>query len=292
MKANKKITQKKGFNPEANILNLYLREISRYPLLSKEEEEDLARLAALGNTAAREKLVKSNLRFVINIAKKYQGKGLPLEDLISEGNIGLLTAVKRFDIEKGYRFITYAVWWIRQSITKAIIDKGRLIRLPKEKNIQLAKLNNTDEAIMDQTAVGADSEAERIAAALNVSVKTATTLMGINQEIVSLDEPTARDDESLTIHDLIEDECNKSPIETVLDNDLRNELEYAISRLGKRSAEVIRNRYGLGESGAMTLQEIGDLYNLSRERVRQIEKGAKVIIQQSPRSAMLESYIA
>ena len=289
---NKKNTKKKNFNPEGNSLNLYMKEISRYPLLSREEEESLARLAAEGDTAAKDKLVKSNLRFVINVAKKYQGNGLPLEDLISEGNLGLLTAVKRFDVEKGYRFITYAVWWIRQSITKAIYDKGRMIRLPKIKNNQLSKLDKTSEEVQVKTAMGSNREIERIAKVLMIPEKKAKALMNINYEVLSLDEPTTKENNSLTLNDLVEDDCNKSPIEAITDNDLRNELENVIDNLGKKSAEIIRSRYGLGNSGVQTLQEIGDRLNLSRERVRQIENRAKAKIQQSPMGAILESYIA
>ena len=293
MKANKRDNQKKGFNPEGNSMILYMREISRYPLLSKEEEESLARQAATGDVAARDKLVKANLRFVISIAQKYRGQGLPLEDLISEGNIGLLTAVKRFDIEKGYRFITYAVWWIRQSISKAVGDKGRMIRLPLSKKGELAKIGKKPEIIPGKTAASVDNEVERIARLLNIPAEKAKILMQVKSDVLSLEDPIPNVyDDSVSRIETIADECNKSPIETIQDDVLKQELEKIIDGLETRSAEIIRGRYGLGNTGVKTLQELGERFNLSRERVRQIEKRALGKILQSPRLAVLKSFIA
>ena len=293
LKARKESASGTRINPEDNVLHQYLREISRIPLLSKEEEESLARKSAGGDTAARDKLVKANLRFVITIAQKYRGQGLPLEDLISEGNLGLLTAVRRFDIEKGYRFITYAVWWIRQSITKAINEKGRMIRLPPGKKSELSQIERAVEAIPDETESAGDNELERIARLLKIPVEKAKVLTHIKQEVLSLDDPIfTRNGDPLTREDLIADENNKSPPEALEDNILKQELDKIIDSLGKRSAEIIRCRYGLGNSGYETLQEIGERFNLSRERIRQIEKCALGKIQKSPRFAILKAYIA
>ena len=280
------------FNSDENSLLVYLQEINRIPLLSKDEEEKTAKQAAKGNKAAREKLVNSNLRFVIMVAKKYQGKGLPLEDLISEGNVGLLNAVKHFDPKKGFRFITYAVWWVRQAIIKAIHEKGRMIRLPSNKTTELTRIEKTRQVIQNEPCINSDSEIERIAMFLNMSPEKAADLMQLNQDVLSLDDPLSKDGFSLTIKDLIEDDYINSPVEQTANNILREELETIIGGLEERAADVIRSRYGLGDTGAMTLKEVGIRYNLSRERVRQIEKRALGQIQSSSRSNKLESYIA
>ena len=291
IKTRKKTVAGMRSNSEDSILNMYMRELAKIPLLSREEEENLARLAATGNAAAREKLVKSNLRFVISIAQKYRGQGLPLEDLISEGNVGLLTAVKRFDVEKGYRFITYAVWWIRQSIRKAINEKGRMIRLPISKESGLSQIDKTVEVTQGDKAVTEDREIAKIARLLRMPVEKTKILMCMKQDVLSLEDP-AKYDNSMTRIDTIADEYNKTPVEVIERDDLKRELENIINGLGKRSAEIIRGRYGLGNSDIKTLQELGERFNLSRERVRQLEKRALGKILQSPRLAMLKGYIA
>jgi RNA polymerase primary sigma factor len=293
IKTRNKSASGKEFNPEDNIISLYMRELSKIPLLSKEEEENLARQAAKGNAEARDKLVKANLRFVISIAQKYRGQGLPLEDLISEGNVGLLIAVKRFDIEKGYRFITYAVWWIRQSISKAISEKGRMIRLPISRKNELSQIDKTMKEIPDGQTAKEENEAAKIARLLNLPVEKAKNLMKMRQEVLSLEEPVqVKYDSSLTRKDIIADEYNKSPAEAIDGDDLKREIDTIIDSLGRRSAEIIRGRYGLGNSGVKTLQELGERFNLSRERVQQIEKRALGKILQSPRLAVLKSFIA
>jgi len=230
---------------------------------------------------------------VISIAQRYQGQGLPLEDLISEGNVGLLTAVKRFDIEKGYRFITYAVWWIRQSISKAINEKGRMIRLPAGKKNELAQIEKTAELIPVEAVMTENNEIERIARLLNIPVEKAKLLTQIKNDVLSLEEPVPSDyNDALTRQDLIADENNQSPVESMSDDILKGELNKIIDSLEKRSAEIIRARYGLGNSGFKTLQELSECFNLSRERIRQLEKRALGKIMQSPRLAMLKNYIA
>jgi len=246
----------------------YLRDISRIPVLSKEEESKIAQQASLGNKAAREKLVTSNLRFVIMIAKKYQSKGLPLQDLISEGNMGLLNAVKHFEAEKGFRFITYAVWWIRQSIIRAIHEKGRMIRLPSNKSRELAR-NERDHSQKEKDP------------------------LYMTSDVLSLDAPVSKTDSSLTMKDFVRDENRDSPEENAANSILRDELETILDGLEERSAEVLRCRFGLGEVGSpMTLKEVADRYHLSRERVRQIENRAIGQIQSSSKEHKLDSYIA
>jgi RNA polymerase primary sigma factor len=256
---------------EENLLTLYMREISKIPLLSKEDEEKYAKLAAEGNMAAREKIVNSNLRFVISIAKKFQGKGLPLEDLISEGNTGLLNAVNRFDIKKGYRFITYAVWWIRQAIIKAVSEKSRMIRLPGNMVNDLTKIQKTREAFLNEQGWKTETEIEKIAEFLEMPAKKTATLTYINQEVLSLDDPTLQEENSMSMKDLVGDTTTQEPAQEAVNSMLKDELDDIINGLENRAAEVIRCRYGLNETGPLTLKEISERYNLSRERVRQIE---------------------
>ena len=291
-KKNKKANFRKACHHEENTLLLYLQEINRIPLMSKEEETETAKLAAKGEKAAREKLITSNLRFVIMIAKKYQNKGLPLQDLIGEGNLGLLNAVKHFDVEKGYRFITYAVWWIRQSIIKAIHEKGRMIRLPTNKTKELTQIEKARQVIQNEPNWNHDTEIRDTAVFLDMTPEKAEELMQINQEVLSLEDPISRHGQSFTIKDFVEDECRNSPVEHATNKVLQDELEIALNGLEKRSAEVIRSRFGLKDTGSLTLKEVGERYNLSRERVRQIEKRALVQLQRASYNHNLESYIA
>jgi len=265
-KKNRKVNvAKKKQDDGGNSFLSYLREVNRIPLLNKEEEFEAARQAAKGNKTAGEKLVTANLRFVIMVAKKYQGKGLPLQDLISEGNMGLLNAVKHFDAEKGYRFITYAVWWIRQAIVKAIYEKGRMIRLPSHKSRELSRL-----------------EAEQ-----NPAQKDQ-----IYNDVLSLDDPISAQHDGGTIKDLIQDEIENSPVEHATNSILKDELEAILNSLEERSAEVLRCRYGLGGIAPMTLSEVGDRYDLSRERIRQIENRAMAQLESSSKEHKLDTYIA
>ena len=277
---------------ETNSFSTYLREINRIPLLSKEEEAKVARLASLGNDAARERLITSNLRFVIMIAKRYQGKGLPLQDLISEGNIGLLIAANNFDVEKGCRFITYAVWWIRQTIIKAIHEKGRMIRLPSNKSIELTKIKKAWQIIQKEGGGTFGTEINDIALALDMSPEKTEDLISLNRQMLSLDDPIQKHRRPLAIKDVIEDEYSNCPVEHATNSLLRNELETAINGLEKRSAEVLRCRYGLGDIGPLTLEEVGSRYNISRERVRQIEKRALDQIQRSAQWKNINGFIA
>jgi len=293
IKTKRADTYDPGNSNEKNILNLYIAELSRLPLLSKEDEEKYARQAARGNKYARERLINSNLRFVISIAKKYQGKGLPLEDLISEGNVGLLNAVEHFDIEKGYRFITYAVWWIRQAIIRALQEKVRMIRLPTNKTNELKLIDKTKEIINRDSGWTYEKEIREIATFLEMSISKTEELLHIGQDTVSLDDLVSANNDLVTVKDLIPDDKTKAPDDYAINNNLKDDLEELMdSCLEGRSAEVIRSRFGIGNSVPKTLKEIGDLFNLSRERVRQIEILALKRLRKSPEHKVLEPYTA
>lgn len=281
-------TKRKTVNQkEENILAMYLKEINRIPLLTREEEEKYARDAADGNRAAQQKLAKANLRFVVNVAKRYQGRGLPLEDLIAEGNIGLLNAIQRYDVEKGYHFISYAVWWIRQAILKAICEKTRMIRLPMNRVNELIRIEKALPFVQEGR-----SEIQEVAAFLKLDPCYVEELLTISREMVSLDNPLYDEKDSSTVGDFIE--ANKySPPETqAIAAALQNDIQNALEGLDEKEADIIRFRYGLGNETPLSLKEIGDRLNLTKERIRQIEKKAIKWLQQPRTRKILETYVA
>lgn len=260
-------------NNDENILSVYLKEINRIPLLSHEEEEKYAALAAKGDKKAKEILIKSNLRFVVNVAKKYQNKGLPITDLINEGNIGLINAIDKYDVSRGYHFISYAVWWIRQSILKAIGEKSKMIRLPLNRFGELVQIEKARKEIYELT--GEEPEAEDVASMLNLDKELVEDLLMVSREYVSLDSPLkAGSSESSVIGDFVEDRNYKLPEESLVDESLKDEIEKLLSNLPEKEAAVLRRRYGLSGENQMSLKEIGEMYNLTKERIRQIEKKA------------------
>jgi RNA polymerase primary sigma factor len=284
----RKITKPDVRSKDETTLALYLREINRIPLLSREEEDEIAREAAKGNKRAQDKLVNANLRFVVNVAKKYQGQGLPLEDLISEGNIGLLNAVQRFDVEKGYHFISYAVWWIRQAILKAICEKSRMIRLPLNRVNELVQIEKARRFVQD----GAEPEVQEVARLLNMDPAKVAELLSISREMVSLENPVYEEKNSSSLGDFIEAEQYRSPDAQVVESALQDDIEMVLDTLDKKEAEVIRFRYGLGNKAPLSLKEIGDRFDLTKERIRQIEKKALKRLQHPIRRKVLETYVA
>ncbi len=287
---NKRVTTASTSFDDENIISLYLKEINRIPLLSREEENHYARLAAQGDKAAKEKLVNANLRFVVNVAKKYQNQGLPLADLINEGNIGLMNAIERFDVEKGFHFISYAVWWIRQAILKAISEKARMIRLPLNRANELVQIDKARKEL--QVGKAEEPEIDEIAEATMMDKDHVANLINISQDLVSLETPVYADKGASQLGDFIEDRDYRAPEEVAMDNSLKDDINKVLKTLSEKEAEIIQYRYGLNGRTPLSLKDIGDKYNLTKERIRQIEKKAIKRLQHPSRSMHLESYTA
>ncbi len=276
---------------DENLISMYLKEINKIPLLTAQEETELAVKAAAGDVAAKNKIVNANLRFVVNVAKKYQKKGLELEDLISEGNIGLLTAIEKFDVSKGYRFISYAVWWIRQSILKAICEKSRAIRLPLNRANELVQIEHARKSITEQ--LGEEEELTEIAAMLEMDKVHVRELVEISREMASLDaEISGKDNTSTTLGAMIEDTTNCQPDAAVIAAEMKDDVEEVLSTLKPIEKSVVKMRYGIGYEKCMSLKEVGDQFALTKERIRQIEKHAICRMQHPSRARRLEAYIA
>jgi len=274
---------------DENILSIYLKEINRIPLLTREEEDTLARQAADGSELARNRLIESNLRFVVNVAKKYQNQGLPLTDLINEGNIGLMNALEKYDVDRGYHFISYAVWWIRQGILKAISEKSRTVRLPLNRANELLQIQNVQRKAVSST--GEEPTFEEIGDALNLDPQLVSDLLSISKEMVSLDAPIYGDPANSTVGDFVEDNY-RSAEDILMEKSLKEEINKALKTLSQKEQEIIEMRFGLNGAIPMSLKEIGELYNLTKERIRQIEKKAIERMKQPLHLQSLESYTA
>ncbi len=275
---------------DENVLALYLKQISKITLLSREEEEKYAALAASGDKEAKDILVKSNLRFVVNVAKKFQNQGVPLTDLISEGNIGLMTAVEKFDVTKGFHFISYAVWWIRQAILKAICEKSRMIRLPLNRANEIVQIEKAKKAL--HGSYSEEEEIEKISEMLNMEKSHVREMINITRDMVSLDLPVFDERDSSTLGDFVEDSTYQLPENYVINENLKCEIDKVLDTLSEKEADVIRYRFGLNGLSPKSLKEIGEIYSLTKERIRQIEKKAIKRLQHSSRKAHLEPFVA
>ena len=276
---------------DENILAMYLNEINKIPMISHEEEIDLAQKAQAGDKTAKNKLVNANLRFVVNVAKKYQNHGLDLSDLISEGNLGLLTAVDKFDVTKGYHFISYAVWWIRQSILKAICEKSRAIRLPLNRANELVQIEHARKVV--GTKKTEQQEYEEIGAMLNMDASHVRDMINISRDMISLDaEVNESDNGHSKVSDFFEDNAYDRPEEKAIEKSMHDDIDGVISTLRPNEARVIRMRYGLNGAKPMSLKEVGEECDLTKERIRQIEKHAIVRLQHPTRARRLEAYVA
>ena len=286
MSSNKKRTRRFG----ENALATYFREINKVPLLSRTEEEELAQRAKRGDSLAREKIIQANLRFVVNVAKRFRAPGFPLEDLVSEGNIGLILALEHYDPEKGYRFISYAVWWIRQTILKAIGEKSRMIRLPQNKAEELMQIMRAREELQSRE-LKAGSEADAIAARLRIDRDSVAELLNISRELLSLQAPVCFDDDLSLLEDFVEDKNSRRPEEILMEGSLRDDVNSVLVTLSRRESEILQSRFGLNGKGPSTLKAIGSNFNLSKERVRQIERKAIGHLRQPSLNRPLRAYL-
>ena len=269
-------------------VRMYLKDIGKIPLLSAERELELAELAALGNKAAKDELVNANLRLVVSIAKKHIGKGMFLLDLIQEGNLGLMKAVEKFDYRKGYKFSTYATWWIRQAISRAIADQARTIRIPVHMVETIHKVSRATRQLLQE--LGREPTIAEIAERLQMPEDKVCDIMKVAQDPVSLETPVGEDEES-HLGDFVEDNENPTPSETASYSLLREQLQAVLATLSPREAEVIRLRYGFYNGRILTLEEVGQRFDITRERIRQIEAKALRKLRYPLRSKQLRDYL-
>jgi RNA polymerase primary sigma factor len=265
-------------------LRLYLRSIGRVPLLSAEEEVCLAKRIERGDIAAKQHMVEANLRLVVSIAKGYIGRGLTFLDLIQEGSLGLIRAVEKFDYRRGYKFSTYATWWIRQAVTRAIADKGRTIRIPVHMVERLNKVIHAERQLIQQ--LGREPSTEEIAAELDYTTHEVREVMGMAQQPISLEKPVGEEEDS-ALADFIEDAAADSPFEIASDVLRRESVTRVLAALPTREREVIELRYGLTGERSRTLEEVGRAFNITRERVRQIENRTLKKLQTLPDAQQL-----
>ncbi|MGH7561577.1 MAG: sigma-70 family RNA polymerase sigma factor [Gemmatimonadales bacterium] len=277
------------YDAERDILDLYLHEVSKAPLLTPQEEIAVARRVRQGDQAAMDELITKNLRFVISVAKKYQNRGMPLTDLIGEGNLGLLTAARKFDPDHGVKFISYAVWWIRQAILAAIARHGRTVRVPLNRTADLSRVGKTTEALRQQ--LGREPTAEEIAGALGLSVEIVQSLAALNTAEVRLDAPLAAEGDRATMERFIAD-GQADTEETVMTQFLSEEVEAALRTLAPRDAKVLRLYFGLNGGREHTLEEIGALFGITRERVRQLRDRALKRLREGEVGRALASFAA
>ena len=269
-------------------VRMYLKEIGKVPLLTAEEEIDLARRMEEGDEEARKRLAEANLRLVVSIAKRYVGRGMLFLDLIQEGNLGLIKAVEKFDYRKGYKFSTYATWWIRQAITRAIADQARTIRIPVHMVETINKLIRVSRQLLQE--LGREPTPEEIAEEMNMSVERVREILKISQEPVSLETPIGEEEDS-HLGDFIQDDNVPVPADAAAFTMLKEQLEEVLGTLTEREQKVLRLRFGLDDGRARTLEEVGKEFNVTRERIRQIEAKALRKLRHPSRSRKLKDYL-
>lgn len=285
LKITKQVT-----NRENASLDKYLQEIGRVDLITSDEEVELAKRIKQGDQAALEKLTKANLRFVVSVSKQYQNQGLSLPDLINEGNLGLIKAAQRFDETRGFKFISYAVWWIRQSILQALAEQSRIVRLPLNKIGAINKINKTFSKLEQEFE--REPTADEISSVLEITAQDVNDSMRTNSRHISMDAPlSSGEDNSSNMYDLLENEDAPSPENGLLNESLRREIERSLRTLTTREAEVVRCFFGLSGQHALTLEEIGERFELTRERVRQIKEKAIRRLKHNSRSKILKTYL-
>ena len=272
-------------------VRLYLREIGKIPLLTPEEEADLAQRIVKGDKKAKDKMVESNMRLVVSIAKRYGGRGLDFLDLIQEGNTGLLRAVEKFDPDKGFKFSTYATWWVRQAITRAIADQARTIRIPVHMVETINKVLRTTRKLTAE--LNREPTNEEIAKALDMEPEKVDYVMRIKQDIASLDASVGRDgdDEDSVLGDFVEDEERDSPEDSAANQILKEQLSEIIATLTDREQKIIRLRFGIGGGRPHTLEEVGNEFDVTRERIRQIEAKALAKLRKNKETKKLHEYL-
>ena len=283
LKITKQVT-----NRDTPSLDKYLHEIGKVDLISAEEEVELAKRIKEGDQCALDKLIKANLRFVVSVSKQYQNQGLSLPDLINEGNLGLIKAAQRFDETRGFKFISYAVWWIRQSILQALAEQARIVRLPLNKIGNINKINKTFSSLEQEYE--REPTAEEIASEMDCSAHDVKESMKNSGRHISMDAPLSQSEEG-TLYDVLDNKDTPSPDQTLLQESLRKEIDRAISTLTEREANIVRMYFGIGQKNPSTLEEIGAELGLTRERVRQIKEKAVRRLKQTARSKILKSYL-
>jgi RNA polymerase primary sigma factor len=283
LKITKQVT-----NRETASLDKYLQEIGKVDLITADEEVELAQRIKAGDQRALEKLTKANLRFVVSVAKQYQNQGLTLPDLINEGNLGLIKAAQRFDETRGFKFISYAVWWIRQSILQALAEQSRIVRLPLNKIGSINKINKMF-ALLEQSSERAPS-AEEIAKELDMTVNDVKESMKNSGRHLSMDAPLVEGEDS-NLYDVLRSGESPNPDRELIHESLQTEIERALETLTPREADVVRLYFGLGDQHPMTLEEIGETFDLTRERVRQIKEKAIRRLKHTSRSKILKTYL-
>ncbi len=283
LKISKQIT-----NRESQSLDKYLQEIGKVDLLTPDEEVELAKRIREGDQLALERLTKANLRFVVSVAKQYQNQGLTLGDLINEGNLGLIKAAQRFDETRGFKFISYAVWWIRQSILQALAEQSRIVRLPLNRVGSLNKISKTFSEL--EQKYEREPSPDELAEVLEITANEVVDTLKISGRHISMDAPFIQGEEN-SLLDVLENDGEQTPDSELINDSLRREVQRALSTLTQREADVITQYFGLNGETAMTLEEIGEKFTLTRERVRQIKEKAIRRLRHTSRSKTLKPYL-